>query len=34
MHPSYLLRVPDEAARRVAYEAFIADLRAVRDMVG
>ncbi|MBS7699014.1 MAG: UdgX family uracil-DNA binding protein [Chelatococcus sp.] len=33
VHPSYLLRVPDAAAKRAAYEAFIADLRAVRDMI-
>ena len=26
-HPSYLLRLPDETARRQAYEAFVADLR-------
>ncbi|CAA0096493.1 Type-4 uracil-DNA glycosylase [Starkeya nomas] len=34
VHPSYLLRVPDEAAKRAAYEAFVADLRAVRSMAG
>jgi DNA polymerase len=27
VHPSYLLRVPDEAAKRVEYERFVADLR-------
>jgi DNA polymerase len=26
-HPSYLLRLPDEAARKQAYEAFVQDLR-------
>ena len=26
-HPSYLLRVPDEAARAAAYKAFVEDLR-------
>ena len=27
VHPSYLLRLPDEAAKRKAWEAFVADLR-------
>lgn len=27
VHPSYLLRIPDEAARRAQYRDFIADLR-------
>jgi DNA polymerase len=27
VHPSSLLRAQDEGARRVAYEAFVADLR-------
>lgn len=26
-HPCYLLRVPDEAARKAAYEMFVQDLR-------
>lgn len=30
VHPSYLLRIPDREARRSAYEAFVADLRAAR----
>jgi DNA polymerase len=29
-HPSYLLRLPDEDAKARAYEAFVADLRAIR----
>jgi DNA polymerase len=29
VHPSSLLRAPDEAARRAAYDAFVADLRKV-----
>lgn len=33
VHPSYLLRLPDEAARREAYRAFVADLRQVEGMV-
>ena len=28
VHPSYLLRLPDEAAKREAYAAFVADLKA------
>lgn len=32
VHPSYLLRLPDETARRAAYRAFVADLHAVRQM--
>ena len=32
VHPSYLLRVPDEAARREAYAAFVEDLRAAWAM--
>jgi len=31
VHPSYLLRLPDEATKRKAYEAFVADLRRIRD---
>jgi len=31
VHPSYLLRLPDEATKREAYEAFVADLRRIRD---
>jgi DNA polymerase len=33
VHPSYLLRVPDEAAKREAYAQFVADLRQVEAMV-
>lgn len=29
VHPASLLRVPDEAARRVAYSDFVVDLRAI-----
>lgn len=29
VHPSSILRAPDEAARRAAHDAFVADLRAV-----
>lgn len=32
VHPSYLLRLPDEAAKQAAYESFVGDLRRVRDM--
>ncbi|GLK82712.1 hypothetical protein GCM10017653_07810 [Ancylobacter defluvii] len=34
VHPSYLLRLPDEAAKHAAYEAFVADLNAIREMAG
>lgn len=34
VHPSYLLRLPDEAARAAAYEAFVADLASVRQLAG
>jgi uracil-DNA glycosylase len=33
VHPSSILRAPDEAARREAYEAFVADLRVVRGLL-
>ena len=33
VHPSYLLRLPDEAARLTEYERFVADLRRVRELV-
>jgi DNA polymerase len=29
VHPSYLLRIPDAAARRVEYKKFVADLRLI-----
>jgi len=32
VHPSYLLRLPDEAARIAAYDAFVADLRRVKTL--
>ncbi len=31
VHPSYLLRLPDEAAKAAAYAAFVDDLRLARD---
>jgi DNA polymerase len=33
VHPSYLLRLPDEAAKREAYEAYRDDLVAVRRLI-
>jgi uracil-DNA glycosylase family protein len=33
VHPSSILRAPDEAARREAYAAFVADLRAVAQLL-
>jgi DNA polymerase len=32
VHPSYLLRLPDEAAKHAAYEAFCADLTRIRKL--
>ena len=32
VHPSYLLRLPDEAAKQEAYAAFVADLRQIRAL--
>jgi DNA polymerase len=32
VHPSYLLRLPDEDTKRSAYEEFLADLARVRDL--
>jgi DNA polymerase len=32
VHPSYLLRLPDAAAKREAWEAFLRDLRQIRDL--
>ncbi|MDP8917461.1 MAG: UdgX family uracil-DNA binding protein, partial [Pseudomonadota bacterium] len=32
VHPSYLLRLPDEATKREAFEAFLNDLRRIRDL--
>jgi len=34
IHPSYLLRVPDEAARHAEYDHFVKDMRAVRRLSG
>ncbi|HLH48403.1 MAG TPA: uracil-DNA glycosylase family protein, partial [Roseiarcus sp.] len=34
IHPSYLLRVPDEAAKAAEYDHFVEDLRAVRVLSG
>jgi uracil-DNA glycosylase len=32
VHPSYLLRLPDEAAKRAEWRAFVADLERVREL--
>jgi DNA polymerase len=32
VHPSYLLRLPDEETKRAAYEAFLGDLARIRDL--
>ena len=32
VHPSYLLRIPDAAAKKAAYRDFVADLRAARKI--
>jgi DNA polymerase len=32
VHPSYVLRIPDEADKRKAYEAFVGDLRRIHDL--
>ncbi len=34
VHPSFLLRVPDEDAKAREYRAFVADLRKVAELVG
>jgi uracil-DNA glycosylase len=34
VHPSFLLRVPDEAAKAREYRAFVADLRKIADLIG
>lgn len=34
VHPSFLLRVPDEDAKAREYRAFVADLRRIADLVG
>ena len=33
VHPSFLLRLPDAAAKSAEYAKFVADLRQVRDLV-
>ena len=33
VHPSSILRAPDEPARREAYAAFVADLRAAAELL-
>jgi DNA polymerase len=33
VHPSYLLRIPEETEKRRAYEEFVGDLRRIRKMV-
>jgi uracil-DNA glycosylase len=32
VHPSYLLRLPDEEAKRAAFKAFVDDLKRVREL--
>ena len=34
VHPSFLLRVPDEDAKAREYCAFVGDLRKVAELVG
>ena len=34
VHPSYLLRLPDEDSKRREYKAFVADLRQAGELVG
>jgi DNA polymerase len=34
VHPSYLLRIPDQKAKRQAYDEFVADLRSIRGLAG
>ena len=34
VHPSFLLRLPDEDAKAREYRAFVADLRKVLELVG
>ena len=33
VHPSYLLRIPDAAAKAREYDAFVQDLKSVRDLI-
>ena len=32
VHPSYLLRLPDEDAKRTAYAAFVEDMRRIGEI--
>ena len=32
VHPSYLLRLPDEDAKRAAYATFVDDMRRIREI--
>jgi uracil-DNA glycosylase len=32
VHPSYLLRIPEREAKEMAYEQFVGDLTAVREI--
>ncbi len=34
VHPSSILRAPDEASRRAEYKAFVADLKVVAQLIG
>ena len=34
VHPSYLLRLPDEDAKAREYAAFVQDLRAIKELAG
>jgi uracil-DNA glycosylase len=33
VHPSFLLRIPDAAAKAKAYEDFVRDLRSIRTLL-
>ena len=33
VHPSFLLRIPDAAAKAREYEAFVRDLRAIKALI-
>jgi len=33
VHPSFLLRLPDEAAKAREYRAFVADLRKILELI-
>jgi DNA polymerase len=32
VHPSYLLRIPDSAAKHIAFDAFVKDLERIRGI--